>query len=83
MASIAIERDCAALENFSARPRPSLCEIRKFSSISRFEHESQKKGLVNAEASASIQASIWRSLVSPTALLSDTLHYMHSVYIRV
>ncbi len=28
---------------FAARPRPRLCEIRKFSSISRFEHESPKK----------------------------------------
>jgi hypothetical protein len=32
-----------AWEIFAARPRPSLCKIRKFSSISRFEHESQKK----------------------------------------
>ncbi len=32
-----------AWEIFAARPRPRLCEIRKFSSISRFEHESQKK----------------------------------------
>ncbi len=32
-----------AWEIFAARPRPSLCEIRKFSSISRFEHDSQKK----------------------------------------
>jgi hypothetical protein len=32
------------IENCSARSMPSLCEIRKFSSISRFEHESQKKG---------------------------------------
>jgi hypothetical protein len=32
-----------AWEIFAARPRPSLCEIQKFSSISRFEHESQKK----------------------------------------
>jgi hypothetical protein len=28
---------------FAARLRPRLCEIRKLSSISRFEHESQKK----------------------------------------
>ncbi len=42
--SIAIEQlDRERFKNFSARPRPSLCEIRKFSSISRFEHESQKK----------------------------------------
>ena len=32
-----------AWEIFAARPRPRLCKIRKFSSISRFEHESQKK----------------------------------------
>jgi hypothetical protein len=32
-----------AWEIFAARPRPRLCEIWKFSSISRFEHESQKK----------------------------------------
>ncbi len=32
-----------AWEIFAARPRPRLCEIRKFSSISRFEHEAQKK----------------------------------------
>ncbi len=32
-----------AWEIFAARPRPRLCEIRKFTSISRFEHESQKK----------------------------------------
>ncbi len=38
MATIAIELDRKRL-----RPRPSLCEIRKFSSISRFEHEAQKK----------------------------------------
>ncbi len=34
-----------ALENFSARPSPSLCEIRKASSISSYEHEIRKKGL--------------------------------------
>ena len=32
-----------ALENFAARPSPSLCEIRKAVSISSFEHESEKK----------------------------------------
>ncbi len=32
-----------ALENFSARPRPSLCKIWNASSISSFEHESEKK----------------------------------------
>ena len=32
-----------AWEIFVARPRPRLCEIRKFSSISRFKHESKKK----------------------------------------
>jgi hypothetical protein len=33
-----------ALENFAARPSPSLWEIRKAASISSFEHESEKKG---------------------------------------
>ena len=33
-----------ALENFAARPSPSLCKIRKAASISSFEHESEKKG---------------------------------------
>ncbi len=33
-----------ALENFAARPRPSLCEIWNALSISSFEHESEKKG---------------------------------------
>ncbi len=32
-----------AWEIFAARPWPSLCKIRKFSPISWFEHESQKK----------------------------------------
>jgi hypothetical protein len=32
-----------ALENFAARPCPSLCEIRKAASISSFEHVSEKK----------------------------------------
>ncbi len=33
-----------ALEIFAARPCPSLCEIRKATSISSFEHVSEKKG---------------------------------------
>ncbi len=32
-----------ALENFAARPCPSLCEIRKAASISSFKHVSEKK----------------------------------------
>ncbi len=47
---------------------PSLCEIWKFSSISRFEHESQKKPR-RCRCLALIHASIHRFLVSPTALL--------------
>ncbi len=33
-----------ALENFAARPCPSLCDFRKAASISSFEHVSEKKG---------------------------------------
>jgi hypothetical protein len=32
-----------ALENYSAKPSPSLCKIQKASSISSYEHESEKK----------------------------------------
>jgi hypothetical protein len=41
--SKSIERSSTILENYSARSSPSLCEIWKALSISKFEHESQKK----------------------------------------
>jgi hypothetical protein len=51
-----------AVEILAARPRPRLFEIRKLSSISRFEHEAQKK--VASLPSLGLDLAIYRFIYS-------------------